>query len=173
MDSQKGFIPILIIAAILLLGVGGAAGAALVGQAKQCPDAGTIARSEKAIGDAIGNGSTTITNGEATTLAQNYIGGKVTDGRICFTDGLGHVSGKIDLGSVSPSFYVSAGVDLSGSTPKATNLSIQLGSLPNIPAISSLAQGKINELIEQNLAKIELKEKYTAQFSNSSVTIKK
>lgn len=176
MFSQKGFGVILIIFVVfgvLALGTAGAAGLALIGKAPACLSQAGSSRSEKAIGDTLEGGSVTITDSEATTLAQNYLGGTVNDAKVCFTKGLGHISGKIKVGGVSPSFYVSGGVDLTGATPKATNLQIQLGSLPNLPLISSLAEGMVNKLIEENLGKISLDKKYSADFSDGSVTIKK
>lgn len=176
MRNQKGFgviAIIFIILGVIVVGTAGAGAAALLGKAPQCESQGSGARSEKEIGDALDKSSVAITDGEATTLAQNYIGGQVENGKICFTKGLAHFSGKKNLGSISPSFYVSAGVDLTGSVPKTTNLSIQLGSLPNNLVISSLAQGVINKLIADNLSKIELKQKYTATFTDGSVTISK
>lgn len=176
MEKQKGFafIPIiLVVFVILIVGGAGVAVMALTGKAPSCPNQGSTARSEKAIGDALEQGSVTIPDGEATTLAQNYIGGKVEDASICFTQGLGHVSGKINLGSLNPSFYVSGGVDLTGFTPKATNLKIQIGSLSSLPVVSNLAEGMINKLIKENLDKISLDRQYTAIFSPGSLTVKK
>lgn len=176
MLNQKGFGVIFIILGVfglLILGTAGVAGLALFGKAPACLTQAGSARSEKVIGDTLEGGSVTIVDSEATTLAQNYLGGKVNDAKICFTKGLGHVSGRINVGGVSPSFYVSGGVDLTGSTPKATNLQIQLGSLPNLPLISGLAEGMVNKLIKENLGKISLDQKYSADFSDGSVTIKK
>jgi hypothetical protein len=177
MNSQRGIgaiVILLIVLGIVVVGTAATGAAVLLGKAPQCPAQGSpSARSEKEIGDTLDNGSVTITDGETTTLAQNYIGGQVDDARVCFTEGLGHISGKKNIGSFSPSFYVSGGVDLSGSVPRATNLSIQLGSLPNIPLISSLATNTINALISENLAKFELKQKYSASFTNGSLTISK
>lgn len=176
MASQKGIGLIVIILGIFLMGAVGTAGAgvlALTGKAPSCPTQGGFARSESEIGDALEGGFVMLTDSETTTLAQNYIGQKVEDARVCYTEGLGHVSGKIKLGSVNPSFYVSGGIDLTGSKPVLTNLGIQLGSLPNNPLVSSLAQSTINKLLSENLEKFELKEKYSATFSKGSVTISK
>lgn len=176
MNNQKGFGVIgliFVIFGVLVLSLAGAGAAAVLGKAPECANLGTTARSESQIGDSLNQGSVTITDGEATTLAQSYLGGKVNDARICFTEGLGHISGKINLGSISPSFYVSGGVDLTGSVPKTINLNIQLGSLPNIPALTSLASKALNSLISENLSKFELKQKYSVSFANGSVTITK
>lgn len=176
MSSQKGIGLVAVIIGVFLILIVGTTGAgvlALTGQAPVCPSSGGSARSEKVIGDTLETGSVTLTDSEATTLAQNYIGQQVKNARVCFTNGLGHISGKIKLGSVSPSFYASGGVDLTGSRPALTNFGIQLGSLPNIPFISSLAQGTVNNLISENLAKFELKQKYSATFTQGSVTIGK
>ncbi len=165
---------LLIVSGILVIGLVGAGAAALLGAAPECATAdSSSARSENEIGNTLSQGSVSISDGEATAIAQSYLRGKVDNARVCFTDGLGHISGKINLGSISPSFYVSGGVDLTGSVPKAINLSIQLGSLPNIPALSSLATEKLNSLISENLSKFELKQKYSASFTSGSVTIKK
>lgn len=176
MNNQKGFgiiALILVVFGALVLAMAGAGAAAVLGKAPECASLGSSARSESQIGDTLNQGSVTIIDGEATTLAQNYLGGKVSDARVCFTEGLGHISGKINLGSISPSFYISGGVDLTGSVPKATNLNIQLGSLPNIPALSSFASNALNSLISENLSKFELKQKYSASFVSGSVTISK
>lgn len=176
MNNQKGFGIIgliLVIFGALVLALAGAGAAAVLGKAPECANIGSAARSESQIGDTLNQGSVIITDGEATTLAQGYLGGKVNDARVCFTEGLGHISGKINLGSISPSFYISGGVDLTGSVPKATNLKIQLGSLPNIPALSSFASNALNSLISENLSKFELNQKYSASFVNGAVTISK
>lgn len=176
MSSQKGIGLIAIIIGvflILILGTAGAGAMILTGQSPVCPNQGGSARSEQVIGDILKTGPVTMTDSEATTLAQSYIGRQVEDARVCFTEELGHISGKIKLGPVSPSFYASGGVDLTGSKPVLTNFGIQLGSLPNIPLISSLAQSTVNNLISENLAKFELKQKYSAAFTRGSVTISK
>ena len=176
MNKQNGFafIPVILaILGVLALGTVGAGVAVILGNAPTCPSAGSSARTEKVIGDALEKGSVTITDGEATTLAQTYIGGQITDARVCFTSGMGHVSGSINLNSIKPSFYLSGGADLTGSIPKITNLKIQLGSLPDIPAVSSLAEGAINSVISGALSKFELKQKYSISFADGSMTIKK
>lgn len=177
MEKQKGFafIPIILgLFALSILGTVGAGALVLTGKAPACQNQGGSARTGDAIGETLDQqGSVTITDGEATTFARSYLGDQIKDPRVCFTKGLGHVSGKINLGSVSPSFYVSGGVDLVGSTPKATNLKIQLGALPDLPFISALAQGTVNKLITDNLGQIELKEKYSADFSEGSLTVTK
>jgi len=174
MKHHKGFgilSIILIIFALLALGTVGAGAAIVLGKAPLCPNAGTTARSEKMIGDILENGSVTITDGEATTLAQSYMGRQVTDARVCFTKGAGHLSGTVNLGVVKPTFYLTSGVDLTSAVPKVTNLGIQLGSLPNVPALSSLAQGALNQIVSGALSKIELKKQYSATFGEGSVTI--
>ena len=176
MNKQKGFGIIgliFTIFAVFVLALAGAGAAAVLGKAPGCANLGTTARTESQIGNTLNQGSVTITDGEATTLAQNYLGSKVNDARVCFTAGLGHISGKINLGSITPSFFISGGVDLSGSVPKATNLNIQLGSLPNIPALSSFASTALNTLISENLSKFKLDQKYSAAFVNGSITIGK
>lgn len=174
MSSQKGLVSlILIIVAVVILGIAGTAGAALLGEAPTCPPSAGTARSQKEIGDALESGFVTINDGEATTLGKAYLGSKVSDLKICFTTDLGHISGKIPLGSLSPSFYVSTAVDLSGSTPKTSNLSIKVGSLPDVPVLSEQVTKKLSGLIDENLAKFQLEQKYSANFSNGSVTISK
>lgn len=174
MKHYKGFgilSIILIVFALLALGTVGAGAAIVLGKAPLCPNAGTTARSEKMIGDILEKGSVTITDGEATILAQNYIGKQVTDAHVCFTKGTGHLSGTVNLGAVKPTFYLTSGVDLTSAVPKVTNLGIQLGSLPNVSALSSLAQGVLNQMVSDALSKFELKKQYSATFSEGSVMI--
>ena len=171
---KKGFVPILLIFAVVILAVGGLGAAAVVGQAPKCPNTNATARSEKELGDLLEKTKTvTVTDGEATTFAKKYVGDKVADPRVCFTDSLAHASGNITLGPISPSFYASAGIDLSGNTPKATNLDIKVGALPNIPVLSSQVEQAVTNLINENLAKAKLSKKYSANFVLGSVTVKK
>lgn len=165
---------ILVILGIVIITIISAGMAAVVGQAPQCPSQSGAARSEKEIGNLLEkSGAVTVTDSEATTIAQNYVAGKIQDARVCFTQGLGHASGSIKLGPVSPSFYASAGVDLSGASPKTTNLNIKVGALPNMPFISDQVEKIVTEIINENLAKIEMKQKYSAQLQTGSVTVTK
>lgn len=173
LGQQKGIALFLMIIAIAVLVVIGAGSAAVFGEAEKCPSDAESARSAKEIGDILETGSITINNGEATTLGRNYVGQVIDDLRVCFTQGLGHASGHIKLGPVSPSFYASAAIDLSGSSPQTANLNIKIGALPNMPLISDQASKIITDLINQNLAKIKLKTRYSADFISGSVTIKK
>lgn len=173
MSTQKGMAPLIIIIAVAIFGLVGATSAALLGEAPKCPNGSGTARNEKEIGDVLEKGSVTINNGEATTLGQGYVGSAVQNLGICFTQGLGHASGKIKLGSLNPSFYASATVDLSGSSPKAANLNIKVGALPNVPVLSDQVAKAVTNLINQNLSKFEMKKKYSSDFVNGSVTIRK
>lgn len=171
---QRGIVLALVVIAAALLAIGGAATAALLGQAPTCPSEAGTARSLKEIGDALDKqGSVTIPDAEATTLGRGYVGNTVENLRICATGGLGNASGNIKLGPFNPSFYASAGVDLSGSSPKATGLKIKIGSLPDLPIISAQAEKTVSDLVNQNLAKITLTKKYSANFVQGSVTINK
>lgn len=173
MKNQSGFIWIpLIIIALITAAVVGTGAVAVYGEAPTCPSVGTTARSESEIGDAIQAGGATVTDGEATTIAQRYFGDQINDARICFTPGEGHLSGSVPLGAIKPTIYVSAGVDLTGSIPQATNLKIQLGSLPNVPFISNLLNSKLNSLIADNLSRFDLDRTYSAEFAQGSVTIR-
>ena len=172
LKTAKGFVIILVVLGVVVIAVAGAAVAAVVGQAPKCPSQGGAARSEREIGDLLDkSGTVTVADSEATTIAQKYVKGKVQDARVCFTAGLGHASGSITLGPVSPTFYASAGVDLSGTTPKTTNLNVKVGALPNMPFLSDQVGKIVADLINENLDNIQLKEKYSAQFSAGSVTV--
>ena len=177
MALARGIAPLTVILILALLAVGavgGMAGTALLGKAPECPSAASTARSEKELENLLEkSGAVTATDGEATTIAQKYIGAKVTDGRVCFTTNLAHASGKLTLGPVTPSFYASAGIDLSGTTPKTVNLDIKVGSMPDVPVVSDQAKGIVQKLINDNLAKVTLKEKYSVLFSQGSVTVNK
>lgn len=176
MDKQKGFGVLLVILGVfgvMVLGTAGAAGLVLLGKAPACETRGGTARTEDAIGDTLEAGAVTITDSEATTLSKRYLGDVVKNPGVCFTQGEGHVSGQIDLGAIKPSFYVSGGVNLSGSTPRITNLKIQLGSLPNNPVISALAQNAVNKALTESLGQISLDQVYFAKFTKGSLTIMK
>lgn len=171
---QKGIALALVVIAVALLAIGGAATAALLGQAPTCSSEAGAARSPKEIGDTLDkNGSVTIPDSEATTLGRGYTGNTISDLRICATGGLGNASGNIKLGPFNPSFRASAQVDLSGSSPKTTGLKIKIGSLPNLPIISAQAEKAVSDLVNQNLAKITLTKKYSANFVQGSITINK
>jgi len=174
MGLRRGISPILLIIAVVLFAVGGAAGAALVGQAPKCPSAADASRGEKEIGDLLEkSGSVTVNDSEATAIAQKYVAGKVGNTRVCFTSGLANASGNIKVGPLTPSFYASAGIDLSASTPKATNLNIKVGALPNMPVVTAQVEKIVTDLINENLAKIILKKKYSVDFSTGSTTVNK
>ncbi len=166
--------PVLIAVLVVLGVVVAGAGAAVYGQAPQCASEPGDARSTQAIGDALdASGRVTLIDSEATTIARGYVGGQVDEARLCFTPGAGHLSGKLPLGSVSPSFYASAGVDLSGPTPRTTNLEVNVGALPNVPGVSDQVGRIVGDLINQNLAKLRLDQPYAANFAASSVTVTK
>ena len=175
MTLARGIAPLTVILIVALLALGsvaGLAGTALLGKAPECPSAAGIARSEKELGDLLEkSGAVTVTDAEATTIAQKYVAGKVDNARVCFTMGLANASGNIKLGSVTPSFYASAGIDLSASTPKATNLNIKVGALPNVPVVSGQVEKLVTDLINENLAKITLQKKYWADFSPGSARV--
>lgn len=173
--QKRGFVPIiLLILVAIVVGIGGLAGTALLGQALKCPSEAGAARTEKELGNLLEkSGSVTVSDIEATTIAQKYIADKVDDARVCFTTNVGNASGNLKLGPLTPSFYASAGVDLSGATPKTTNLDIKIGSLPDIPVLSDQATQVVANLINENLAKVQLKKKYAVQFAVGSVTVSK
>lgn len=172
MTAQKGLAPILIILIVAVLGIGALATTALLGQAPQCPNTTGPARTEKVIGDLLEkSGSVTATDSEATTIAQKFVASKAQNVRVCFTQGSAHASGNIQLGSLTPSFYASSGIDLSGPAPITSNLDIRVGSLPNIPVLSSQVESFVSKLINENLAKVNLKKKYSIQFSQGSATV--
>ncbi|OGD92703.1 hypothetical protein A2697_04030 [Candidatus Curtissbacteria bacterium RIFCSPHIGHO2_01_FULL_41_44] len=174
MTAQKGFVPILVILGVVIIAIVGAGGAAVIGQAPRCPNQGSVAGNEKEIGDLLEkSGSVTVSDGQATTIARKYLGDKVQDPRVCFTSGFAQASGNIKLGPVSPSFYASAGIDLSGASPKATNLDIKVGALPSMPFVSAQVEKIVSDIINENLAKVTLKKKYSTQFSRGSVTVTK
>lgn len=161
-----------ILVVVGLVGTGVTVAAAVLGKAEKCPAGPGPARSDKEIINLIETKGATVTDAEATTLAQKYLAGKVEDPRVCFTPGLAHLSGNIKLGSLNPSFYVSSGIDLSGSTPRTVNLDIRIGSLPSLSFLSP-AQKAVENLINENLSKMRTQEKYSVEFSQGSVEIKK
>ncbi|HEY3118044.1 MAG TPA: hypothetical protein VGK54_14980 [Chloroflexota bacterium] len=166
--------PILIAIVVLLGAAVAGAGAAVYGQAPECPSQPGDARSTQSIGDILGaSGRMIVNDGEATTIARGYVGDRVNEARVCFTPGAGHLSGKLPLGSVAPSFYASAGVDLSGPTPRTTNLEVKVGALPNLPGVSDQVARIVSDLINQSLEGWRLDQPYAADFATGSVTVTK
>lgn len=174
MTLQKGFIPIIVLVlGVFTLAIAGAGSAALFGQAPKCPSQ-SLPADEKALADQLDKtGSVAVSDAQATSIAQKHLQNKVQNAGVCFTAGLAHASGNITLGPFNPSFYASAGIDLSGSTPRAVNIDIKVGSLPDIPVVSGQAKQFVTNLINENLAKVQLKKKYNVNFTSGSATITK
>lgn len=112
------------------------------------------------------------TDAEATSLAKRLFDADIKDSRVCFTPGEGHISGKVNVVAATVSFYASGGVDLSGSTPKISNLKLQLGGVPNLGPIQSQAEKMINDAVNQSLAEIPLKKRYSINFGAGNVTVR-
>lgn len=163
---------------VVIVVVAGSAALVVSGEAPQCPQAGTATavKSQQQIGDTlIREKSVTITDGDATASAKTLLGSVLTDPRVCFDAQGGHISGKLKLGSVSPSVYVSmAGtdIDLSGSSPRVSKLDIRLGGLPNVPGISDAAGSQIASVVNQGLGQIRLSKPLKAQFSAGAATVR-
>ena len=168
---KKLFLILGILIVVGLVGTGVTVAAAVLGKAQKCsePVEGQV-RSEQVLENLIETTGVTIPDAEATALAQKYLAGKVSDARVCFTPGLGHISGSINLGAVNPSFYVSTGIDVSGATPKTVNLDIRIGSLPSLSFLSP-AQKAIENLINENLSKARLTKKYSVAFGQGQAEI--
>lgn len=166
-----------IVVVLLVLLVGAAAagtGAAVLIEAPRCPVDAAPGAVEVDIGAALElRGTVALDDAAATALARRYAGDVVQDARVCFTPGFGHASGKVPLGPVSPSFYATAGVDLSGPVPKTVGLGIKLGGLPDLPLVSDLANTAVAQLIDAQLARAELEHRYAVDFAAGSATIKR
>lgn len=163
---------------VVVVAVGVSAVLVVTGEAPQCPQgvASAAARSEREIGDTLSrNRSVTITDADATASGRALLGSVLTDPRVCFDAQGAHISGKLSLGSVSPSVYVSlAGtdIDLSGTSPKVSKLDIRLGGLPAIPGISDTAGAQIAGVVNQGLAQIKLSKPLKAQFAAGAATVR-
>lgn len=156
-----------------ILLTGATVAAALFGNAQKCPEpVEGQARSEQELTKLLETKGLTLTDAEATALAEKYLADKVENPRVCFTPGLGHLSGHVKVGTLSPSFYVSTGIDLSGPTPKTKDLDIAVGSVPGgfiLAPVNSIVEGIIND----NLSKARMEEKFSVEFNQGSVTIRK
>jgi hypothetical protein len=166
---------VLVSAAVLLVSVVvGVSAAVLFGAAPACaagPDSG---RSVQEMGKVLDEaGLVVISDAEASGLAERYLDGVVEDSRICFSPGAAHLSGKMPMGLVAPSFYASLGVDLSGQAPEVTGLDVQLGALPGLPGVSDLGKRAVNDLINDNLPVGTLDQQYGVEFTEGAVAIKK
>ena len=165
--------PILIVAVLVILGAAAAGGgAAVYGQAPQCASEPGEARSATEIGATLANaGRVVVDEREATTLTRGYIGSVVADARVCFTPGAAHLSGKVPLGPVTPSFYATLGVEFVGTQPRATDLDVKVGALPSVPGVSDVVKRTISDLINQSLAQWKIDQPYAAEFASGSATI--
>ena len=169
----------LVIGTLVVVGIiltGATAAAALFGNAQKCPStpsgrSGQV-RSEQELTRLLETTGLTLTDAEATALAQKYLADKVEDPRVCFTPDLGHLSGNVKVGGLTPSFYVSTAIDMSGATPKTKDLDIRIGSVPGgflLAPVNLIVENLINE----NLSKARSQEKFSVEFSQGSVTIRK
>lgn len=164
-------IGILVVAGFLITGA--TVAAAVFGKAKTCPSASSgQVRSEKEILRLLETKGLTLTDAEATSLVQKSFAQKIEDPRVCFTPGLGHLSGRVKLGSLNPSFYVSTGIDTSGTTPKTKDLDIRVGSVPG-GFILAPVEAILQNLINDNLSQARIEEKYSVEFGQGTATIKK
>ncbi len=171
MKKLLGILGLLVL--LFILGTGVTVAAALFGKAPQCPLTNAVkVRSENELIRQIETKGLVLTDAEATGLVSKSLSAKIIDPRVCFTKDFVHLSGKLKLGRISPSFYVSTGVDLTGPTPKAKNLDIRLGSLPNF-FIFTPVEKMIEGIINDNLAKAQFEEKFAIEFKEASATIKK
>ena len=161
-----------IVVVVLVLGTGVTVATAVFGKAQKCPSDPGPRRSDKELLNLIETNGLTIGDSEATALIQKSLSEKIEDPRVCFSQGLAHLSGNIKTGGVSPSFYVSTGLDLSGPTPKTKDLDIRIGSIPNLfifNPIEKIIEGIIND----NLSQMKVQGKYSVEFNLGAATIKK
>ena len=157
---------------VFILGTGVTVAAALFGNAQKCPSGPGTLRSDKELLRLIETRGLTISDAEATALIQKTFSEKVHDPRLCFSQGLVHISGNIKAKGISPSFYVSTGVDLSGPTPKTKNLDIRIGSIPNIFIFSPIEK-MIEGMINDNLSQMRSQDRYSIELNPGSAVIKK
>ncbi|MBM2812577.1 MAG: hypothetical protein HW416_3336 [Chloroflexi bacterium] len=165
---------VLVLVVVLMAAVVAAGAAVVVGAAPRCSTEPGTARSAQEIGDVLDeDGVVVVTDAEASSIARRYVGGVVEDGRVCFTPGAAHASGKLPLGPVTPSFYATLGVDLTGPVPSVTDLDVTLGALPSLPGLSAPIKQAVADLVNQNLARWQLEQEYAADFTAGSVAVKK
>ena len=115
-------------------------------------------------------GSITITDAEATqALNQNFSQNKQVENlRICFTPNQLNVSGKVHLGSFSPTFYLSTGINTQNGL-QAQDTHITIGGLGFLSKFAGdMAQGVINN----ELQKAPIDSSYSVIFTQGEVEIK-
>lgn len=125
---------------------------------------------------AFGQPSTaTFTEGEATGRARLWVEENdvpVSELFLCFSaaDG-GQASGKVDVPVIpgDVDVLVMGTVDLTGEHPNADIDEIEVGGLPG--RLTSLVEGFINSLIDDQEGKIDLTHDYAATFADGTVTI--
>lgn len=157
-----------------LLVVGGAVVVyqASTGRTPQCPSVPLTAMTAKQMGEALsGRNAVTITNSDATAIGRALAGDVVSDLRVCFDAKGGHASGEVSVGPLNLPFYVTVSrVDLTGRSPRVSELDFQLGSLPD--AATNAFKSTITGLINDNLESIQLKQRYSYQLGDGSITVR-
>lgn len=143
----------------------------LFGKAPKCPEVTPGTKSSIKPEKLLQLNKLTLTDSEATLLAQNTKLDQVEDLRICFTEGFMHISGNFKAKSLKPSFYVSGKVNLNGASPTINSLSIRLGSLPRLPIISRMVESIAEGIINDNLSGMKLGKKYKLEFKEGSAVL--
>ena len=160
------FIAVFLLASTILVA------SAIIGKAPSCPEGPGKVRAEKDLLYLVETKGLTLSDSEATALIQKPLSEKIADPRICFTKNLLHLSGKIKAGKIMPSFYITAGLDLTQATPKTKDLDIRIGSVPNL-FIFSPVEKMLEGIINGNLSKMEAREKYAVEFDEGKATIRR
>ncbi len=157
---------------LLVVGVAGLGYVASSGKTSECPEVKATGKTAQQVGNALdSSGSVQITNGDATSIGNEWVGAVVDDLRVCFDSKGGHASGKLALGPISIPFYVSGeGADLTGTSPRVYGLTFELGGLPE--AVIGPAKSMITGLIDDNMGRINLSRRYDYSLGDGSVTIR-
>lgn len=115
----------------------------------------------------------TVSDSDATSRTQAFLAasdGPVHNVRLCFV-----ISGADVNGTISPPFgpdirvRAKGGVDLSGSHPRATIESIQIGGLPSF--VVRPFRGLVTRIIDHQADSIELDHRLTIETSDGQVVI--
>ncbi len=116
----------------------------------------------------------TFTEGEATARAQQWVEENdvpVTDLRVCFDEGAGSASGKVDVpffpGDVD--VLVRGTVNLTGTKPNAVIDEIEVGSLPGPSA--NLVEQFINAIIDEQEKDVALAHDYGLAFEAGQMIV--
>lgn len=172
-----GLVVVVIVVAGLLAVTGGPAACTPGGGPIEISDAQAQSFDAKwdELDASLANGSPstiTLTESEVSSRANQYIdeeGGDVDDVQVCIHDGLGELTGSVDIFAGSAKFKASGTVDLTSGHPVVDFQDIEVGNVPGF--ILGPLEGVVEDAIQQLLDDITLEHTYIPTLSEGQAQI--